>query len=118
VSASRLMREGDAWRFIAKEIGNGEWASNTRKCLCAQLGSISGSLCYGITRPRTLIARETRDVMAHRLFSHMQDVELDAGFIVPNGEQQVRVLAALFLALEADDESGRPSAEHGEGGAT
>jgi hypothetical protein len=86
----RPMTEPEAWREIARRIVEGEWALSG---LCREVWFLY--MERGITR-------------SIRMFERVED-HLDAagliGWAYPEGtEPEARALAALWLALEAEEE--------------
>ena len=98
------LSEPAAWREIARRHAERE---------PLYLGHLRGwaDLCAAVEGLRELgrISREMESAMYRRIEGHhalwFEDC---AGWIWDSDDWDVRVLAALFLALEADDEAGAP----------
>jgi hypothetical protein len=93
--------EGAAWRHIAAEIARGNWV---QEGLCTEVDCLND---------QDLITREMCKDMIDRVDGHLWtgSVLRDGGQLYPSiawafqeGERDVRVVAALFLAEEADSE--------------
>lgn len=101
----KKLTEPEAWREIARRIAEDEWAYN--------------GLCYEINQlwvwqddEASLITLDMVNAMHRRVWRHKQLTEettvmqnADGDYAFPRGEADVRVLAALFLALEAEEEA-------------
>lgn len=87
------MKESEAWREIARRIAEGDWNGWG---LCAEVGDL-GYLAK-------LIDYDTEAAMLGRIGRHQDIYDECIPFVFPKGEQDVRVLAALLLAEEAESE--------------
>lgn len=98
----RALTEAQAWREIACRIAEGEWS---KLGLCAEVEALEddGLISYTLgSRMHTRILRNM-DVDGRAGLGTIP-WERDAGYMAFAGEVDVRVLAALFLALEAAED--------------
>ena len=88
------MTEAQAWREIARRIVDRQWS---RLGLCREV--------WNLLRPAPL-PRETARTMIARATRHVESSGKDIGeYVYPEGtEREARALAALWLALEAEEE--------------
>jgi hypothetical protein len=97
-----MMTEAQAWREIARRIAEGEWYHIG---LCAEIDNIAPCNCgipgciLGAENP--LVSVQISRRMRSRLSNHLEG----APWFDDRGVADTRVLAALFLALEAEDEA-------------
>ena len=91
----KRMSESEAWREIARRIAEGEWDEGG---LCGEVHRIGCRLCF---RSGRLVTEKTRVSMVSRIDSHLAPRAV-WGFTP--GVAKPRVLAALWLALEAEEE--------------
>jgi hypothetical protein len=93
------MNEPQAWRHIARKIERGRWF---RSGLCWEVITLYD---------RGYIEYEMRDRMRDRVKAHMPvsqayfDSRGNGPWLVEPGEAGPRILAAYFLAHEAEDEA-------------
>lgn len=93
------MREAEAWRVAARRLATGRW---NHLGICAEV-------------PGDKLDEATKDAMHDRIQEHAalssdRDRVTDAGewFAYPRGtEREARIYAALWLALEAEDDARR-----------
>ena len=106
----KMMTETEAWRTIAEKIESLQWVS-MGLCLSA----------HGLHQNGTISGR-VRESMLGRVSGHMAlttpeclffSMDFDRTYLAPPGEWEVRVLAAYFLALEAEDEAAVTPKEEG-----
>ena len=84
------MTEAEAWREIARRIVEGEWS---RKGLRRE--------ALNLYHPTPIVDFETAQAMHVRIYKHVS-----AGGVYEWGtEPEARALAALWLALEAEEEA-------------
>jgi hypothetical protein len=89
---SGYLTESEAWREIARRIAEGEW---NKAGLCAEL-------CYLCVE--NLISGFMMCDMEDRINWHL-DTRLGCWAYKPGEEPEARILAALWLALEAEEEA-------------
>ena len=87
---SNYLTEPEAWREIARRIAEGEW---NKAGLCAELCGLCG---------KNLISWFMMWDMEDRVESHL-DTRLGCWAYKPGEEPEARILAALWLALEAEE---------------
>jgi hypothetical protein len=96
MTAKKQLTEPQAWREIARRIAEGEWE---REGICVEIALLLGGGC---------VSRCVHDAMWSRCIRHRQALDPSGWggtFIWPEGKNaNERVLAALFLALEAEDD--------------
>jgi hypothetical protein len=90
----RTMTEPEAWREIARRIVEGEWS---RFGLCREVAGL---------QVQRKITEEKASAMAINVLSHLMETSSRRhGYVYPEGaEPDSRALAALWLALEAEEE--------------
>jgi hypothetical protein len=90
----RTMTEPEAWREIARRIVEGEWS---RFGLCREVAGL---------RVQRKIAEEKAYAMTVNVLNHLVETgSRQHGYVYPEGtEPEARALAALWLALEAEEE--------------
>lgn len=99
----KSLTEAQAWREIARRVAcRGLRASG----LCYEImvaEGVAGRVAWHPTEHASVVSRAVGDAMHARLQRHLDG----ASFIASDFGQHenVRVLAALFLALEAEDDS-------------
>lgn len=97
----KQLTEAEAWREIAANIEKGAWEY---RGLCLEANNVTAEV-------RGVPGAGLRGDMRLRVVTHMKEMEEtfvdstgSAGYFAEPGEADVRVLAALFLALEAEDD--------------
>ena len=113
MTGQRMLTEPEAWREIARRIVEGDWC---RHGLCAEIEEllINGALASGVFLDMRRRIRGAADLSPNRWRAN----DGCAWFAFPMGAQpEARAMAALFFALEAEDEvaSTRLAAEIQEG---
>ena len=88
------MTEPEAWREIARRIVEGEWS---RLGLCREVANL---------QVQRRITEKKASAMAINVLSHLMETSSrQHGYVYPEGtEREARALAALWLALEAEEE--------------
>ena len=86
------LNEPEAWHEVARRIAEGEW---NKMGLCAELCD----LC-----DKTLISWFMLCDMEDRVYSHLDACGSNWAY-KPGTEPEARILAALWLALEAEEET-------------
>ena len=87
-----MLTEPEAWRCIAERIASGQWG---RFGLCDEVSGLYFN---------DDITRHTKNAMERRLDTHLEASGVDQfGYFDEVGVGDTRVLAALWLALEAED---------------
>ena len=89
---SGYLTEPEAWQEIARRIAEGEW---NKAGLCAELCD----LCVENRISSWFVMRDMED----RINSHL-DTRLGCWAYERGTEPEARILAALWLALEAEEE--------------
>jgi hypothetical protein len=102
MTAKKQLTEPQAWREIARRIAEGEWLGSG---LCSEADNLE----YGRLIPSRLgnrmYERAERHVALERLAGRAFVGDYGATYAFPPGKNaDERVLAALFLALEAEDD--------------
>lgn len=92
---SRKLSEAAAWRLIAERIAIGTW--------------VQRGLCHEVDRlyVEEIVSLPTAQCMWRRVRNHFPPIYATLHiwpYAFPKGEADVRVLAALFLALDAQNE--------------
>jgi hypothetical protein len=95
-----MLTEAEAWREIARRIVAGEWA---KEGLCREITELSF---------RGLVSWEVGTSMSHRIQFHIDYISQFIMWAYPRGEEpEGRALAALWMALEAEEEYTNQRAE-------
>lgn len=95
---TRRMNEAQAWREVARRIAEGEWQ---HRGLCKERMELFGAGRIDVATNDTMLVR----VLGHVLLSSCRE---GSGFAYPPGEEsEARIYAALWLALEAEQDDER-----------
>lgn len=101
MASPRMLSEKQAWREVARRIAEGEWAH----CgICNEVWELDAA---GLISPERAERMEKRAaVHASRSPHRMRFASVGGWFAYPMGsDADARILAALWMALESEDEA-------------
>ena len=94
----QITKESEAWREVARRIAEGD-----------EIFATYGGMCFVVDnmREQKCITTELYNQMDAAIEGHIlvsDPLLIGRGWAFPSGDADVRVFAALFLALKAEDE--------------